>query len=269
MNLWILDRPLFYTKSNGKRQAFRLVYKQRNARVNDFSFGLGPSWECNRLSYFRQDSQWSAPVRYVPGGGSQVYPTQPDEPEYKSGARATIERDYFGYVTNATVVFPNGKLIAFSYVNEYYSGSRDLFVTQQADRWGRALAYNYSTVSGKVRLDSVTDHDGRNTTFAYNNGSYPLQITSVGDPHGRSIQLQYSSSGHLTNVVDAAGISSSFVYDSQGWITNLTTPYGTNRFKLTGITNDFQGGPLNGAHRSSLVTESNGSKQLFVFRLLS
>src|SRR5439155_1900124 len=30
INLWLLDTPLFYTTSYGKRQAFSIAYKQRN-----------------------------------------------------------------------------------------------------------------------------------------------------------------------------------------------------------------------------------------------
>src|SRR5436309_3180229 len=53
LNLWLIDRSMFYTKSHGKRQSFKLAYKQRNSRSNPNSFGLGPFWDCNRLSYFQ------------------------------------------------------------------------------------------------------------------------------------------------------------------------------------------------------------------------
>ncbi len=48
--------------------------------------------------------------------------------------------------------------------------------------------------------------------------------------------------------------------------TSTTAPYGTTSFKLTGITNDLWGEPFYSVKRSCLVTEPNGSKQLFVYR---
>src|SRR5439155_1592301 len=72
VNLWILDKPMIYTKSWGKRHVFKIMYKQRDTRVNSFGFGFGPFWECNRLSYFYQDSSLAL-THFVPGGGTRSY----------------------------------------------------------------------------------------------------------------------------------------------------------------------------------------------------
>jgi len=99
----------------------KLVYKQRNARANDFSFGLGPSWECNRLSYFRQEGAWNDATHFVPGGGIRIYPA---ELEYKSDGTASFGRDLSGWITNASVGFSDGKATEFNHVNQYYSALR-------------------------------------------------------------------------------------------------------------------------------------------------
>jgi RHS repeat-associated protein len=264
LHLWIVDKPMIYTKSYGQRHAFKMMYKQRNARLNSFGFGFGPFWECNRLAYFTQDSSGGL-THYVPGGGTRTYTGS--QPEYKSGVHSAATTDGSGNVVSVALSLPNAAQNRYDYVFAHMDGTRDIYLTQQVDRWGRTNRFNYTTVNGKVHLVSVQDHNGRNTTFSYGNSSFPEAITQVTNPWNHTVVLRYDSSGRLTNIVDAASISSSFVYDgTTGWITNLVTPYGTTVFKLSGTSSNFFNEGTNTVNRSCTVTEPNGSRQLFVYR---
>ena len=64
INLWLVDKPSFYTKANGKRHAVKFVYKQRNSRSNPNAFGFGPSWECNSIDYIPRMSMDPGPILY-------------------------------------------------------------------------------------------------------------------------------------------------------------------------------------------------------------
>jgi YD repeat-containing protein len=264
LNLWFLDKPTFYTKSYGRRHVFKLMYKQRNTPVNSYGFGFGSFWECNRLGYFQRDSS-SNLTHFVPGGGLRTYTD--GVAEYKSHALASTTTDGSGGVASVGVRFPNASTNTYDYVFDHFDGTRDIYLSQQVNRYGRTNKFNYTNVNSKVHLVSVRDHDNRLTSFSYTNASFPDLVTVVTDPYGRTVALKYDSSGRLTNIVDAAGISSSFVYDDNtGWVTNLVTPYGTTIFKITGATSNYTNDTEYAVNRSVTVTEPNGSKQLFIYR---
>jgi RHS repeat-associated protein len=265
INLWIVDRPTIYTKSTGKRQSFKVMYKQRNSRSNSLGFGFGPSWESSRMTYFYQDSS-GAFTHYVPGGGTRIYALAGGL-EYKIAALMSLSINQGGQTNAVIVSFKNGATHTFNYTYTYYVGTRHFYLGQHTDRYGRSQLYNYANVGANVHLTSVQDYDGRYTTFAYNNGSYPHSITDVTNAHGHVVRLKYDSNGRLTNIVDAIGISSSFVYDSSsGWITNLVTPHGSTGFRLTGSGENLSGQGQYSVHRSCTVTHPNGSKELFIYR---
>ena len=208
LHLWILDQPTFYIKSYGKWQAFKLMYKQRNARVNPYGFGFGPFWECNRLAYLNQDSSRTL-THYVPGGGTRQYTGS--DPEYKSAAVAATTTDGNGNYASVGISLPNAAYNHYDYVFPHFDGTREVYLSYQVDRWGHTNRFNYATVNSKVHLVSVQDHNGRNTSFAYGNTSFPEVITQATDFWGHTVVLRYDSTGRLTNIVDAASISTSFV----------------------------------------------------------
>src|SRR2546428_70426 len=96
----------------------------------------------------------------------------------------------------------------------------------------------------------------------YQNTNFPYNVTEVENPYRRTATLKYDSQGFLTNIVDMIGFTNSFQYDSGGLITNMTTPYGTTTFQA--ITNKAGSEIVN---RSILVTEPNGSHQLYLYRV--
>src|SRR5262245_18893721 len=51
LNLWITARPVYSRSSIDTDFGFAIAYKQRNSGLDTNSFGLGPSWKCNWLSY--------------------------------------------------------------------------------------------------------------------------------------------------------------------------------------------------------------------------
>src|SRR5205823_1434716 len=126
---------------------------------------------------------------------------------------------------------------------------------------GRTVKFNYEITNSICRLTSVVDPDGLTNLISYENTNFFRFITSVGNIHSRTAHLQYDSSSNLTTIVDAIGLTTSFLYDSQGLITNMITPYGTTTFQAT--TNSGTGV----VNRSLLITEPNGSHQLYMYRV--
>ena len=116
---------------------------------------------------------------------------------------STTTRDGSGNCVSVALTAPNAAVNTYSYVFDHLDGTRDVYLSNQVDRYGRTNYYNYAVVNGKVHLTSVVDHNGRPTTFAYGNGSFPDAITQASDPWGHSVQLRYNPSGRLTNIVDA------------------------------------------------------------------
>ncbi|MCL4181514.1 MAG: hypothetical protein KJ072_27720 [Verrucomicrobia bacterium] len=74
ISLWIMDTPLLYTTSYGRRTTFKVSYKQRNTRSVDRTWGFGSRWEAGRLSYVRYNTQLPYQIcLYAPGGGKRLY----------------------------------------------------------------------------------------------------------------------------------------------------------------------------------------------------
>lgn len=264
-DLWLVDTPLTYTKSQGEKQIVKMIYNQRDARPCTNIFSFGPSWECNLLSYFFQESGPGNIEQWLPGGGRRTPPVQ-DTPNPIDGSHMAITTSANGMIS-ARVELSDVATVIYLDLKTNADGSRYVFMSQQVDRYGRTNLFTYASVSGVPHLVSVTDYDGRSMALSYTNTSFPHQITEVQDPYGRTVKFRYDSTGKLTNIVDALGISSTFKYDgTTGWMTNMTTPYGTTAFKLTGSTNDFSSDPTYSVNRSALVTEPNGSKQLYIYR---
>src|SRR5437879_4625406 len=58
LNLWLSVRPVFYRTSSDGDFGPILSYKQRDTRNGDtISFGFGPNWECNWLSYVEYNEE--------------------------------------------------------------------------------------------------------------------------------------------------------------------------------------------------------------------
>ena len=107
-------------------------------------------------------------------------------------------------------------------------------------------------------LTSLVDPDGLTNIVRYQSTNFPSFITEVENPYHRKATLKYDSSGNLTSIVDMISFTNSFQYNSQGLITNMSTPYGNTAFQTT--TNSGS----QAVYRSVLVTEPNGSRQLYL-----
>jgi RHS repeat-associated protein len=164
---------------------------------------------------------------------------------------------------------PRGHTI-YAYAHSPFEGMTNLFLSQRVDSRGRTNRFLYETNSGVVHLTKMIDADGLTNIVRYQNTNSPHLITEVENPFGRKAQLRYDATGWLTQIVDAHNLTNSFQYDTQGLITNLTTPYGTTTFQA--ITNAYDGYEFNGfniVNRALLVTEPNGSRQLYLYRHLA
>jgi len=264
INLWILDKPLFYTSSHDDLVVFALTYKQRNSHNNTNAFGVGAMWECNWRTYLEDTGSQVNVTQRPPLGGGRDYPAVGGQ-MVNVASGTTVTRIGGGMQIDA----PRGHTI-YAYAHSPFEGMTNLFLSQRVDSRGRTNRFLYETNSGVVHLTKMIDADGLTNIVRYQNTNSPHLITEVENPFGRKAQLRYDATGRLTQIVDAHNLTNSFQYDTQGLITNLTTPYGTTTFQA--ITNAYGGYEFNGfniVNRALLVTEPNGSRQLYLYRHLA
>jgi RHS repeat-associated protein len=259
INLWIDDEPLGYQPSLGSRLSFTLGYQNREtlAGYNPFLTGAGKKWNFSWLSYVEKSG--TNYMVYYPGGGSRTY---------TNGVTDVLTNSRLsGDTTNGfTLTFPDGSAYVYGFIvtNNFnvFQKAMASDLKNPLDQKTRLNYYSYNPTNVLiVRLKSVIDGDGRTNTIYYNatNAYSTNLISQVVDAFGRTNSLAYDSSGRLTNIVDVAGLSSTFSYDSSDVITSMITPYGTNIFEISIDTTNAPNG------RYVLVTEPNGSKQLFLY----
>jgi len=265
ITLWLEDEPLGYQPAIGPRISFRLSFKGREAAAgyDRNGFSVGKKWNFSWRSYVVKD--WNSNnMVFFPGGGNRTYTTNMD---YLTNTRLT------GDTTNGfTLFFPDGGKDVYGLIVTNSSGTfQGAFLTERWNAQAQKTTLNYFDYNPNyctdpnnlaVRLKNVVDGDGRTNSIYYaTNNSYSSNLISqVADPFGRSVSLAYDNNGRLTNITDVAGISTSFACDTNDWVTNMTTPYGTNLFTITDSGTNV---PPNG--RSVLVTEPDGSKQLYLY----
>lgn len=261
INLWVKDSPLAYQPAVGPRISLALLFKQREsvAGMNTNVFGTGKKWNCSWLSFVAYDGPWTR-VHY-PGGQEGVFTGTND---YRTNIRLTGNS-----ATGFALLYPDGRKDVYGLI---VTNSNNLFLKAfLSETWnaiGQKTRLDYDPYTSSdtpvIRLKYIVDGDGRTNSISYvtDNAYSTNLISEVTDPFGRSVSLAYDPNGHLTNITDVAGIQSSLRYDQHDWVTNLTTPYGTNSFLITDTPG---GGYLAPNGRSVLVTEPDGSKQLFLY----
>jgi RHS repeat-associated protein len=260
ISLWILDTPLYYTTSHGKRTAFTLTYKQRNTRPLDGTWGMGPRWESSRLTYVRYNSGSPYQVSLFAGqGGLRTYTPDGQARHYGSNTRMLQEGNSYRLFS------PRLGWNVYGYAHVYFSGVTRYYQTQQVDKRGRITQLQHSLFNGIVRLNSIVDPDGRSVTLAYS-PTYPEQLVEINDPYGRKAELSYNASGQLSAIQDVHGLTSQFTYAADGRLATLVTPYGTTTFTWT---TDVAFGPYDEANRTLLVTEPGGRKHFYIYRNFS
>src|SRR3989442_10306741 len=105
---------------------------------------------------------------------------------------STTTRDGSGNCVSVALTAPNAAVNTYSYEYDHLDGTREVYLSNQVDRYGRTNFYNYAVVNGKVHLTSVVDHNRRPTTFAYANGSFPHAIKPDKDFWGQTVLLRYN-----------------------------------------------------------------------------
>lgn len=260
ISLWLHDEPLGYQPALGPRVSFQLAFKQREflAGWNPAIFSVGRNWNCSWLSYVARDANSNTVVNF-PGGGQRTFFSTDD---YLTNTRL------IGDTTNGfTLSRPDGSKDVYGFIVTNSSGGfQEAYLTE---RWNtkaqktRLTYFSYNPADRIVRLQHVIGGDGlTNTIFYVTDNPYSTNlIAQVVDPFGRTTSLLYNTNGFLTNITDVVGIASSFAYNTNNWITNLTTPYGATTFAFT----DTRSTNIAPNGRSVLVTEPDGSKQLFLY----
>lgn len=271
ISLWLRDEPLSYQPSMGRSIAFELNFKHREYTAGLFTnlFGVGKKWSCPWLGYVT----WG--IEVAPGGASHDLYTV----HFPGGGERTFDGQHaYDYLTNTrldaatdgfTVSYPDGSSDFYGLiVSNNFNVNVCVLLTERSSPQSHKTRFNYFDYTPSdapvIRLKSVVDCDGGTNWIYYDStNAYSTNLISqVVDPFGRSTSLLYDSQSRLTSITDVAGMTSSFVYDDHDWITNMITPYGTNSFSIT--ENNGAGEPPNG--RSILVTEPDGSHQLFLYK---
>ena len=268
VNLWIFDKPLFYTTSHDDLVTFKLVYRQRNLNDPDTLvgtqkiFGVGKGWGCNWRWFAQPHITSSENIwLYVPGGGRKLLDY--DEVEFMSFLKVVLTGNlptlYGGISPVARLPLGTSFAISQSWTPQ--------FPSERVDIYGRTNRFVYDTNNNMIRLTQLIDSDGLINAISYQNTNFPHYITKVENPYGRTATLSYDTNGFLTNITDMIGLTNSFQYDSLGLITNMTTDYGTTSFQA--ITNENLGVSDHAVNRALQVTEPNGGKHLYAWRRYS
>jgi len=246
---------------------------------------MGPNWECTWKSYIATDGSTNDAVMLYGAGGGEIQFTNLDgtAPNYYYNLRLLALTDTNGNLSGFELFYPSGAKDVYGFLVTDTNGTvSQAYLSQKMDAQGRTTGFIYApydpVTHAVVQLNQVLDPDGRTNTLSYtNNGNYNCLISQVQDPFGHTAHFAYDADGNLTNVTDVAGISSSFGYadvavgtDRLGYVTNrwldqLTTPYGTTSFTFTD--NNLEDSDV--VNRSVVITEPNGSHQMFVHRGLT
>jgi RHS repeat-associated protein len=295
IDLRLHDEPLAY-QSSVARISFQIDYWQRDDRIPAANiFTMGPGWECSWQSYIDTDGTTNDPVLFngASGGEIQFSDLTGATPNYYYNLRMQSLTDTNGNLTGFDVFYPSGAEDVYGFLVTNISGTvSQAYLSQKIDEHGRTTAFVYAPfdpTTGVVQLNYVIDPDGKTNTLSYtSNASYNYLISQVQDPFGHTVRFAYDANGYLTNVTDVAGLSSSFGYGSfpgseysayidylpygwiveniyvptNYWLNQLTTPYGTTSFTFT----DDSLSEYDVANRSVVITEPNGSHQMFVHR---
>ena len=270
INLWVIDKPMFYTTSLDNLIVFKLTYKQRNSqpvgRTNFFGVGVG--WECNWRAYVEPDITQTNVQRLasIDGGGRTYSSTSCEGNTCSASESMSLTQALMD--TNRTTISGN-QGGSWNYSQEFVTsdGSVVRFPSERVDVQGRTNRFVYATNQFVLQLVQYIDGEGRTNFLRYQNTNLPANVTEVENPYRRTATLKYDSQGFLTNIVDMIGFTNSFQYDSAGLITNMTTPYGTTTFQaITNKAGSYDFGGDNAVNRALRVTEPNNGKQLFLYR---
>jgi RHS repeat-associated protein len=293
IDLRLHDEPLAY-QSSVSRVSFQIDYWQRDDRVPSTNvFTMGPNWECSWQAYIDTDGTTYDPVMLYGASGGEI---EFDDltgatPSYYQNLRMQSLTDTNGNLSGFDVFYPSGAEDIYGFCATNTSGTvSQAYLSKKVDASGHATTFVYAPfnpATGVVQLNYVIDPDGKTNTLSYtNNASYNYLISQVQDPFGHTVHFAYDASGNLTNVTDVAGLSSSFGYadvavgtdwigyETEHWLDQLTTPYGTTSFTFTdeGLELDpydlyylIVDGYVSSIVRSVVVTEPNGSHQMFAY----
>ncbi len=263
INLWIIDKPMSYTTSLDDLMVLKLTYKQRNIDHSNNFWGFGKGWECNWRSYLEPVAGYTnRKTQYVMCGGIR---SQTSSTEYGSGTKSS------GTGALTSVASNQGGSWNFQDFTSVTSQVGVLqFPTERIDIKGGTNRFVWATNNNVFQLVQYIDGDGKTNYVRYQNTNFYHLVTEVENPYGLKATLQYNTNGWLTNIIDTLGTNNTFAYDSQGLITNMNTPYGSTSFQaITNKNGSYDFGGTNMVDRALLISEPNGSRQLYLYRQIS
>lgn len=277
-DLWINDEPLSYQPAKGPRIALHLFYCVNGIvywpyYVYGHMSTIGSIWSCSWFSYIvppNGGSDFSDGATVFTSGGTRTYTTLDGSvPDFSTNTRMLTETNSSGETIGFSLLYPSGA--EDIYTNAWIDGGVGsipvYFISKQQSANGQATTFVYSNLDdGNIVLQYVIDGDGKTNCLYYTNSNDDTELTGVVDPFGHTVSLAYDNDNPngsydlLTNIVDEAGISSSFIYDSSAsWVIDqMVTPYGTTSF-------DTYYYSVLDAYQYQIVTEPNGSHQMFIF----
>jgi RHS repeat-associated protein len=262
LNLWLVDKPIYYPPSRGREIAFELYYKNQldqdelSEAENPQSsvYSLGRHWTTPWRAYLKATDDPNAYEYFNGRGGHQVISV--------AGSGAYQDRVSLVTLTNGILALdhPGGAEDRFSLGFIGDDGIARYYLTLRQDPYGNQTRLSYKTNSlagtNTIYLDRITDVDGRITQLAYTNINGVQLVSRVTDPYSHVLQLAYDTNAlpNLTTITDSVGIASIVAYNPiTGNLASLLTPYSLTRFQ-----------PLSdqtGAANSGLKVEEDGIHQ--------
>jgi RHS repeat-associated protein len=241
----ITDTPVSYSPPRGRGMNFTAKYNMVEPNhEDDFTyFNMGKNWTCSLVSYIYDGppANREKAIRYLPGGGEEIYSGWHKDDIYGKGDKDTyaVQNDSgakLRWVSDGAHPennhfrrdLPDGSYELYG----AHDGHGRYFLTEQVEAHpDNTMTYTYETITEGLRLTTITDALSQETTLSYEDTD-PLKITKVLDPFGRFAVLAYSN-GKLASITDPVSIVSQFQYDVTGRLNRLITPYGTTSFALS------------------------------------
>src|SRR5436309_583550 len=161
INLWIIDKPMFYTTSHDDLMVFKLTYKQRNTPKDTNIFGVGANWECNWRAFTRPvPTDTNQLTMYWLNGGERLYELS-GSTEYRSNTKLTQPPGLPGLLMRTA----KGQMMlmqAMTFTKDLLTLS---FPTELDDSQRRTNRFVYETNSGVLQLTKFIDADNPTDQF--------------------------------------------------------------------------------------------------------
>lgn len=265
LNLWVKDRPVYYTTSLGEKLAFEIAYKQHDTRptdtdvpvtdwshnwfscihftvpvylsgtnTSDSGFSLngisGPIQVRSNWRFTNSVNQWKA-ILYSTDNGENYFDSD-SSIDAKHGLRL-MPLDGVNSTNGFRLVHADGSQDIYDLVTS------PKYTLGIARRLGRVYDANFDLrgvvmFGGKYYITNTSGTYGSTAEDSTPNyevpcgyHAYDAVLTRRIDPYGNTITLDYGTDGfRLKRIIDYDTRVTTLSYDGNGCLTNVSMPYG-------------------------------------------